>query len=460
MPTPFRHARGCVVRYFGASDPLTTDVFDPDAMTRTWNVDLHQENVEVMDDLKYWVAFHRINGIGPKRFNRMESYFGSLENAWGAKRGELRDAGISHAVAEDIDSKRDRIDPDTEMERLLRRGIRPMHLRSDEYPEQLAESPDAPAVIYVGGDLEPCDTNSVSIVGTRNATEYGVQMATLLASELVRFGITIVSGLAIGIDSAAHRSALKAGGRTIAVLAGGLDAIYPQRNRGLAREIVESGCLISEYQLGVNSKREHFPRRNRIISGLSRGVIVVEAAKKSGATWTVKWALEQNREVFAVPGNATSLQSEGTNWLIQQGAKLTTCADDVLQELSAFFGDLERDPETDRRKSASKISATVTGRNGSSKVKAAQTRKPRLEEIETFNEQEHAIVKALWDADRPAHVDEVARALSSSVTDVMSTLTMMEVRGVVRCTEGALYDLSNRRAELSTPRLLDEGQPA
>ena len=414
----------------------------------------------VMDDLKYWVALHGINGLGPKRFNRMESYFGSLENAWGAKRGELRDAGIGPAVAEDIDARRHRIDPDEEMERLLNRGIRPIHLRSDDYPEHLAESPDAPAVIYVCGDLHPQDNNSIAIVGTRSATEYGIEMATLLSSELASYGITIISGLAIGIDTAAHRAALKNDGRTIAVLAGGLDSVYPQRNRGLARQIIESGCLISEYQLGVSSKRDHFPRRNRIISGLSRGVIVVEAAKKSGAVWTVKWALEQNREVFSVPGNATSRQSEGTNWLIQQGAKLTTCADDVLQELNAFFGHLKRDPEAVRRKSASHVSATVAGRDGSSESHRKGSQKPRPQEIVTFNQEEHSVVKILAESDGPMHVDEVARSLSTSVTDVMSTLTMMEVRGAVRCTEGALYDLSNRRAQLSAPRLLDEGQPA
>ena len=413
-----------------------------------------------MDDLKYWVAFHSIDGMGPQRFNRMETHFGSLEDAWRAKRGELRDAGIGPALVEDIDSKRNQMDPDEEMDRLIRRGIRPIHLRSEEYPDQLAESDDAPAVIYVCGDLSSHDSNSVAVVGTRNATPYGIEMASIISGELARMGVTIVSGLAIGIDTAAHRAALNAGGRTVAVLAGGLDSIYPRQNRGLARQIVESGCLISEYQLGTRSKRDHFPRRNRIISGLSRGVVVVEAAKKSGATWTVKWALEQNREVFAVPGNATSPQSEGTNWLIQQGAKLTTCADDVLQELSVFFGDLERDPEITRSRSSAHISSTVTARNEPLSASGPRPRKPRVEEIETFNEQEHAIAKALSESEGPIHIDELARSMSASVTDVMSTLTMMEVRGAVKCTEGALYELTNKRAEIGAPRLLDQGQPA
>ena len=413
-----------------------------------------------MDDLKYWVAFHGVNGMGPQRFNRIETYFGSLEEAWQARRGELRDAGIGPALVEDIEVRRNQIDPDHEMDRLMRRGIRPIHLRSEEYPEQLAESDDAPAVIFVCGDLDPQDSNSIAVVGTRDATTYGMEMASVISGELARMGVTIVSGLAIGIDTAAHRSALNAGGRTIAVLAGGLDSIYPRQNRGLARQIVESGCLISEYQLGTRSKRDHFPRRNRIISGLSRGVIVVEAAKKSGATWTVKWALEQNREVFAVPGNATSPQSEGTNWLIQQGAKLTTCADDVLQELSVFFGDLERDPEMARRQSSEHVSSTVAARTAPASDAGYRPRKPRVEEIETFNEREHAIAVSLIDADGPIHVDEVARSMSASVTDVMSALTMMEVRGVVQCTEGALYELTNKRADLGAPRLLDQGQPA
>ena len=416
--------------------------------------------MNVNDDLKYWVAFHRIHGMGPKRFNRMETHFGNLEDAWNANRGELRDAGIGTALIQDIDSTRDRIDPETELDRLVRRGIHPIHLRSDEYPDHLAESPDAPAVIYVAGDMDPRDNNGVAIVGTRNATDYGIQMATTLAHDLASMGITIISGLAIGIDTAAHRGALKAGGRTIAVLAGGLDSIYPQRNRGLARQIVESGSLVSEYQLGVRSKRDHFPRRNRIISGLSRGVVVVEAAKKSGATWTVKWALDQNREVFAVPGNATSPQSEGTNWLIQQGAKLTTRADDVIQELSVFFGDLKPNPEAIHRSSAAHIRATVTKPNSLSNNRNIEDTQSRNEEIETFNEKEHSIAKSLRDSEGPVHVDEIARKLSLSVTETMSTLTMMEVRGIVQCTEGALYDLSNRRAEIGAPRLLDEGQPA
>ena len=416
--------------------------------------------MNVNDDLKYWVAFHRIHGMGPKRFNRMETHFGNLEDAWNANRGELRDAGIGTALIQDIDSTRDRIDPETELDRLVRRGIRPIHLRSDEYPDHLAESPDAPAVIYVAGDMDPRDNNGVAIVGTRNATDYGIQMATTLAHDLASMGITIISGLAIGIDTAAHRGALKPGGRTIAVLAGGLDSIYPQRNRGLARQIVESGSLVSEYQLGVRSKRDHFPRRNRIISGLSRGVVVVEAAKKSGATWTVKWALDQNREVFAVPGNATSPQSEGTNWLIQQGAKLTTRADDVIQELSVFFGDLKPNPEAIHRSSAALIRATVTKPNSLSNNRNIEDTQSRNEEIETFNEKEHSIAKSLRDSEGPVHVDEIARKLSLSVTETMSTLTMMEVRGIVQCTEGALYDLSNRRAEIGAPRLLDEGQPA
>ena len=422
--------------------------------------DTDQSTVNVNEDLKYWVAFHRIQGMGPKRFSRMETHFGNLEDAWNADKGELRDAGIGTALVEDIGSTRERIDPDAELDRLVRSGIRPIHLRSDEYPDHLAESPDAPAVIYVAGELEPRDNNGVAIVGTRKATEYGIQMATELAHDLASLGITIISGLAIGIDTAAHRGALKAGGRTIAVLAGGLDSIYPQHNRGLARQIVESGSLVSEYQLGVRSKRDHFPRRNRIISGLSRGVIVVEAAKKSGATWTVKWALDQNREVFAVPGNANSPQSEGTNWLIQQGAKLTTRADDVVQELSAFFGDLKPDPNADRRASAAHIRATVTKPNGRSNNGNVDAPRPRVEEIETFNELEHTIANSLRDSEGPVHIDEIARTLSLSVTETMSTLTMMEVRGIVRRTEGALYDLSNRRAEIGAPRLLDDGHPA
>lgn len=416
--------------------------------------------VNIDDDLKYWVAFHGIDGMGPKRFSRIESYFGNLGEAWIAERTDLRDAGIGAAFVQDIHEARDRIDPDAELDRLLENGVRPIHLRSDEYPEQLAESEDAPAVIYVAGDLTAQDNNSIAIVGTRNATSYGVGMATTLARELAQVGITVISGLAIGIDTAAHRGALLADGRTIAVLAGGLDYIYPPQNNGLARQVIESGCLISEYRIGSRSKREHFPRRNRIISGLSRGVVVVEAAKKSGATWTVKWALDQNREVFAVPGNVTTPQSEGTNWLIQQGAKLTTCADDILQELSVFFGELKPDPDVQRERSSARIRSTVTTPARQSDRAQSTVGKTKPREIETLNENEHAIAKTLSECGEPMHVDQIAKSISLSVTETMSTLTMMEVRGVVMCTEGALYELSDRRAEIGAPRLLDEGQPA
>ena len=423
-------------------------------------LDMDHQRTDIEDDVKFWVAFQGIDGMGPKRINNIETHFGNLEDAWNAGRNELRDAGIGPSLIDDISITRDRIDPDHELGRLLRKGIRPIHLRSDEYPELLANSPDAPAVIYVAGDWQPQDQNCVAIVGTRQATDYGLQMATTLARDLASLGVTIVSGLAMGIDTAAHRGALQSDGRTVAVLAGGLDSIYPSSNRGLARQIVESGCLVSEYQLGVRSKRDHFPRRNRIISGLCRGVIVVEARKKSGATWTVKWALDQNREVFAVPGNATSPQSEGTNWLIKNGAKLTTSADDVIEELSAFFGDLRREPEIERRQANKSIMSTVTAPSAEPSKPAYRSQKPTIDEIETFNEKEHAIATVLLDADEPMHVDEVARTLKASISDVMSTLTMMEVRGTVHCTEGSLYELSNRRAEIGAPRLLDQGQPA
>ena len=183
------------------------------------------EATKAGDELKYWVAFDAVDGLGPKRFSRIEQHFGSLEEAWHAPRGELRDAGISRNLLADIDDWRHRIDPDDELARLLRKGVRPIHLRSPDYPELLREAPAPPTVLYVAGELVPEDFNSVAIVGTRDATRYGLRMAHDLAYELAARGITIVSGLAKGIDTAAHRAALQAGGRTIAVLAGGVDNI-------------------------------------------------------------------------------------------------------------------------------------------------------------------------------------------------------------------------------------------
>ena len=406
-----------------------------------------------MQELKYWVAFHRISGLGPVRFNLLERHFGSLEEAWRADRKSLRAAGIGAKLANEISELRGTTDPDALMEDLSRRGITAIHLRSDLYPDLLAETPDAPTVLYTKGQLEPRDNGGIAVIGSRASTRYGRQMCETLSGGLASLGITVVSGLARGIDSLAHRSALDAGGRTISVLAGGLDYIYPPENTGLAREIASSGCLLTEYPVGMRSRKEHFPRRNRVISGVCRGVVVVEAAMKSGAMLTVRWALEQGREVFAVPGNATSPKSAGTNWLIQQGAKLTTSVDDVVEELSAFYNLDEMSARQEGATTAVQIAEANSpgvSFNGSSKPIT------RLATIETHSKEEEKIVAVLSAASGPVHVDDVVRETDMSIDNANSALTMMEIRGIVRCVEGTLFELIPSKPLVVATRLMDE----
>ena len=254
-----------------------------------------------MNDLKYWVAFHQISGIGPKPFAKFEARFGALETAWRAPITDLVAAGLNRKLAGDTDRFRDEHEPDEILGEVERLGITPFHLRHPEYPSQLAETPAAPSVVYVKGQPLAADEPAIAVVGSRDATPYGLEMTRRISYDLARSGVTVVSGLARGIDTAAHRAALEAGGRTIAILGSGLDRVYPQRNVPMAEKIVESGALFTEYPPGVSALPQHFPRRNRVISGLCHGVLVVEAAFKSGAMLTVNWALEQDRDVFAVP---------------------------------------------------------------------------------------------------------------------------------------------------------------
>lgn len=226
-------------------------------------------------------------------------------------------------------------------EQAKRFGARIVTAWDDGYPAALGETPDPPAVLYVFGSLEEADRDAVALVGSRAATEYGKIAASLLGRELARRGVTVVSGLARGIDTAAHTGALEGGGRTVAVLGCGLDTVYPAANRGLARRIASSGALVTEYAFGSPPLKHHFPLRNRIISGLSLGVVVVEAAERSGALITGALALDQGREVFAVPGNITSPKSVGPNRLIRDGAKAVTAVEDILEEFPRLR---EREP--------------------------------------------------------------------------------------------------------------------
>jgi len=358
------------------------------------------------NELKYWVGFSNIPGIGRVKISHMLDYFGTLDNAWKAAGSELKKAGIDQKLATTIVNLRPKIALDAEMEKLNRYKVTAITYDSPDYPKRLKEIHDYPPIIYVRGSLLPQDECCLAIVGTRRATAYGRQVTEEIVGDLARNNITIVSGLAKGIDSIGHRAALKAGGRTVAVFGCGLDIVYPAENANLAREIMEHGALISEYPLGTRPKADNFPRRNRIMSGLSLGVLVIEAGDKSGALITTEQALMQNREVFAIPGSILSPTSRGTNHLIQQGAKLVTNYLDILEELNL----------------------------------AMVAQQLEMKELLPTNETESLLLKHL--AGEPVHIDEVCRQSGLSTSEVSSTLAMMELKGMVKQMGGMTYILA------------------
>ena len=354
------------------------------------------EGVTSPQELKYWVAFSRIPRIGSVRAARLEEHFGTLEVAWRANAGELRAAGLDQATVSSILETRDTIAPDDEMERLEKAGVSALTWRDDTYPRRLKEVEDRPPVLYVRGELAPEDEWAVAVVGTRRATPYGRQAAEHFAMDLARHRITVVSGLARGIDAVAHRSVIEAGGRTIAVMACGLDLVYPPEHAKLAQQISEHGALLSDYPLGTQPRSEFFPRRNRILSALSLGVLVVEGDLDSGALITARMALDQNREVFAVPGSIYAASYRGANQLIREGnARLVTKAEDILEELNLTMA----------------------------------TQQPELREV-SADPTEARLLQLL--SSQPIHIDEVQRVSGLPVAAVSSALAVLELKGAVR----------------------------
>ena len=359
-----------------------------------------------MEPLKYWLGFNLVKGIGPAKLKSLLDFFSSPESAWFATELELQRLGFDKRAIRNLLQARADIDLDRELARVHAANIDILTWESPTYPTYLREIPNAPPVLYVQGEIKEVDQFAVAIVGTRRLTSYGRQVTRDLVAGLVRNHVTVVSGLARGIDAVAHKTAVELGGRTIAVLGSGLDCIYPAENRQLARDIVNgSGAVISEYALGVKPEAKNFPPRNRIISGLSFGVVVVEAGERSGALITTNFALEQDREVFAVPGNITSPASKGPNKLIQQGAKLVTKVEDILEELN--------------------LSRVV-------EKTAVQLALPETAE-------EVAIYTNL--STQAVHIDELCRSTGLSTGLVSSTLTLMELKGLVQQVGGMNYVL-------------------
>jgi DNA processing protein len=355
------------------------------------------------DPRVYWVGFNLVKGIGAVRFGGLLEYFGSPEIAWNAPASALREAGLGPKVIENFVKVRKEVSLEAVWERIHSQGITVLTWNDEAYPRRLKEIHQAPPVLYVRGELLPDDDWAVAIVGTRRVTPYGRQVAEDLGAMLARSGLTVVSGLARGVDAIAHRACLDAGGRTLAVFGSGVDRIYPPEHRRLAERIVESGALISDYAPGTPPEGSNFPPRNRIISGLSLATVVVEAGKRSGALITANFAAEQGRDVFAVPGGINAPQSAGTNRLIQQGAHPLLDHRDVLDVL-----DLTMVHE----------------------FRSARTVLPA-------DPQEARLLGVL--GREPMHVDDIRNQADMPIEEVTATLAMMELKGMVRQVGGMNY---------------------
>ena len=374
------------------------------------------------DELRYWIALKSIPGIGNAAILSLAVRFPSLAEAFSASPSQL--SGIAGLAGESAASIRcfnswNRID--RELERLHEAGMAVVTCRDERYPARLLNIYDRPAFLYVRGDLNKEDI-CIAVVGSRQASAYGKYTTERISRELAMRGVTIVSGMARGIDSCAHRGALSARGRTIAVLGSGLDVIYPPENHKLSAAIVQEGALISEYPPGTHPLPFHFPARNRMISGMSYGVVVVEAGEKSGSLITARLAADQGRDVFAIPGSIDSARARGTNSLIKQGAKLVDSVDDILEDI---LPQLERPPgmQTLPLTAGTEPSASPNQTSGG------------------LNVTDEMIMKFL--SARKIHADEIISSSGLPPGDVLSCLITLELKGIVEQHPGKFFTLKS-----------------
>jgi len=286
------------------------------------------------EDKFYWLALKAVPGIGNVTYRRLIDHFHSPEMVFRASIQDLMEVeGVGKSLAYEIKRFKGEQKILEEIKLMAKEGVSLLTIKDESYPDNLMQIYDPPPLLYIKGKMKKEDRDAIAIVGSRNASSYGTEIAKKISQELARQGICIVSGMARGIDSTAHRGALSVAGRTVAVMGRGLDIIYPYENKNLFYEIASHGAVVSEFPMSTPPAGVNFPRRNRIISGLSLGTLIVEASVKSGSLITANFALEQGREVFAVPGNVLSFRSKGTHRLIKQGAKLVEDAKDILEEI-------------------------------------------------------------------------------------------------------------------------------
>lgn len=355
-------------------------------------------------DLLDLLCLTMVPGVGPHTGQALLERFGTAGRVLDASSSALRDVpNVGPKLADRISRARKEFNAEEEWALCQQAGVTPIPRGDCRYPPPLGDIPDPPSLLYLRGTYEPRDQIAIALVGSRKCTPYGMRVAERLAASLARVGITVVSGLARGVDAAAHRGALKAGGRTLAVLANGLSDVYPPEHETLAREVSEAGAVVSEMAMRQGPLAGLFPQRNRIISGLCLGVVVIEATPRSGSLSTAHHAMEQNREVFAVPGPVDSLASQGCHRLIRDGARLVENVDDILEELGPLVRQVRAEPE------------------------APAVRHPA--EL-TLTDLERSILARL--DDRPLAVDGLIAQTGMTAAQVLATLSVLEMRRLVR----------------------------
>ena len=379
--------------------------------------------MEKSEELPYWLALRRA-GLGSTNFSLLVRYFEHIGAAWQAPIDEVAKAGLDPMYLRGFEKARANFDPDRELRLLEQHGVRAYTWLDDDFPASLRDIPQSPPVLFVKGKLGPQFEQALAVVGTRRVTPYGRQATEEFCEAVARSGVAIISGLARGVDSIAHRVALEQGAPTVAVLAGGIDKVYPRENLSLAERIQEHGCLVSEYPPGIPARPDYFPRRNRILSGLARATLVVEAGAGSGALHTANWAFEQGRDVFAVPGSIFSRQSAGTNQLIREStAKLVATPEQLCEELNLLaVGSQTRLLEQPAGEAEPPPAS-----------KPAAPERPRV----TPTQDEGKILH--WLQDSPKHIDEIVRSSGLPVALVSSTLQLMELKGLVRQERPMVY---------------------
>src|SRR6059058_1257951 len=373
--------------------------------------------------MKEWIALNMTPGIGPRAAAKLLERFGSAEAVFGATRAELESLRLRPEAVESIRAREFFDKATAEIERARSLGVDILLLDDGVYPALLREIFDPPITLYVKGAWSEClEKPSVAIVGSRRCSTYGQNAATMLARDLAQKGVTIISGLARGIDAAAHRGALEAGGRTVAVMGTGLDQVYPRDHKKLSEEILkQNGALVTQFALGTPPVSENFPYRNRVISGVSLGVVVIEAAENSGSLITARLAMEQNREVFAVPGNITSRNSFGTNYLLKgAGAKLVQQWQDVAGELPPEIAAQLLPPPSRKSKKKGEL------------LDQLDLSPPDL------SEHERAIFKLL-STDTPQQIDTLVERSKLSISQLTSALLSLEMRELIRALPGKCF---------------------